>query len=78
MEQLSLDLFPHKKPTWEDVAKRRARVVEIEPYSHSCERSNCLWKNSMYKRRSVDYCYLFKKPILNGMCPCTVELVWKV
>ena len=76
-EQLSLfaDLMgvdeSQHAPTWDDVQKKLARTVTHEPYTRPC-RASCLWFPSISNGR----CYLFAKPVIDGMCPATTRLEW--
>ena len=58
-------------PTWDDVQKKRARTVTHSPYSHACH-PDCFWFPDISNGR----CYLFAKPVINGMCPATTRLEW--
>lgn len=69
--QLSLDLFDRGEPTWDDVQKKRARVVNIGAYHSPCTDA-CLWHGNIFNGR----CYLFQKPVKGGMCPASTGMEW--
>lgn len=75
-QQLSLfaNLRGHS-PNWDDAQKGRARWVPHDAYSRKCRKS-CIWSDSIADVPAKQTCYLFHKPIINGMCPSTGELAW--
>lgn len=81
-----LTLFPDKKritkqrkrgaPSWDDVQKGRAIVTHHERYSQPCK-PECMWADSIGDFGGHENCcYLFHKPVVDGMCPGTCELEW--
>ena len=84
-EQLSL--FPDKKqikkqstrrgaPSWDDVQKGRAVVIQHERYSKPCK-PKCMWTDCIGDYGGVaNCCYLFRRPITNGQCPASCSLEW--
>lgn len=70
--QLALELFPTRSPTWEDVQKGRAEAVTHGAYTRPC-RESCLHADSIFD----GMCYLFRRPIIEGMCPSSVHLEWR-
>jgi len=69
---MQLSLFDDvRTPTWEDAQKKRARAVRHGAYAHPCI-SSCMWADDVHGGR----CYLFAKPIVDGMCPSTTHLEW--
>lgn len=77
MQQLSLDLFPRSvNPSWDDVSAGTARVVTCDPYSKRCH-DGCIWYGFRFQRCGSLTCYLFQKPICNGMCPSSTQIEWK-
>jgi hypothetical protein len=73
--QLSLVLFPEKQPAWEDVQKGRAETVNHGAYARPCTRE-CLYSSDVFELCGERTCFLFGKPIRDGMCPSTVHLEW--
>lgn len=71
-----LSLFdPEGSPTWDDVQEGMARFVPHERYSVPC-RDSCMWAESVHYRAGEQTCYLFSKPIKDGMCPSSGRLEW--
>lgn len=71
-----LDLFAHlESPTWEDVQQGRAKWIQHDPYSKPCY-SECLWSDCIFELCGKTTCYLFRKPIVNGMCPSSGQAEW--
>lgn len=69
---MQLSLFDGvRTPTWEDVQKKRASAVRHGAYALPC-RDSCMWSDDVHDGR----CYLFAKPIVDGMCPSTTHLEW--
>ena len=68
-----LSLFAHDRPPqYRDVERHEADAVRHEPYSRPC-RPSCLWADSV----EDGVCYLFAKPVIEGMCPSTVHFEWR-
>lgn len=67
-----LPLFdPPEQPSWDDVQKGRARAVAHGRYSQPC-RPSCMWSDDI----SGGTCYLFREPVMGGMCPSSTHLEW--
>ena len=74
--QLAFDLFKQQKepkrgnPTWEDVQKGRAHLVDvIEP----CDRCAIFWRSGRCTHTADNYAFPKKRP--NGMC-LKHRIVW--
>ena len=76
-EQLSLFDVHHGNPTWDDVQKGRATFVRHDAYSRRC-RESCLHSGSIFDMGGERTCYLFRKPVRDGMCPSTGEIEWNL
>jgi len=76
-EQLSLFCEQQRgSPNWDDVQKGRAEVVAHDAYSTPCT-PECMWADSIGDFGGYEgCCYLFRKPVLDGMCPSTCKLEW--
>jgi len=70
-DQLSLDLFERGNPTWDDVQKGRAHLVDvIEP----CDSKQCMfWQGGECVHVLGKYAFPKKRP--NGMC-LKHRIVW--
>ena len=73
--QLTLFAVHEGSPTWDDVQKGRASFVPHERYSEPC-RESCLWSDCISERMGQRTCYLFARPIVDGMCPSSGRLEW--
>lgn len=68
--QLSLDLFERGNPSWDDVQKGRARLVDvIEP----CDGESCMFWRGECTHTAENYAFPKKRP--NGMC-LKHRIVW--
>ena len=73
---MQIDLFAKQDaPTWDDVQKGLAEWVQHEPYSKPCY-SECLFSDCIFELCGKTTCYLFRKPVINGMCPSSGHMEW--
>ncbi|MBQ1450123.1 MAG: hypothetical protein IIZ12_04215 [Eggerthellaceae bacterium] len=69
--QLTFDLFERGTPTWEDVQKGRAELIDtIEP----CDRCMMFWHGGRCTSTPENFAFPKQRP--NGMC-AKRRIVWK-
>jgi len=67
--QMAFTLFDERPPTWEDVQKGRAHAVVHGAYARPCTGER-MWEADV----ADGMCYLFRAPVVDGMCPSTTHL----